>query len=231
MVEHERDADHRQPAGERSLERHAEMPALRRARLEERIRAGRTLRIGIRRSEQRGGPAVQHRLGGAHDEDELGLDERAIHPERRLRRVVEHGELGVLGVVDDDVTVEAAGEVARDEPFELALRRPPRKAARDEDRLVAARDSEPLELVDHRADRKLARIGRAARDRQCGRLDDDRRSPASAHERLERLSFEREAERVAYRRADVRDAHARRRRTEHDRVVRRGRDDELRACE
>ena len=129
------------------------------------------------------------------------------------------------------MAVKAAGELARDESLQLSLGRAAREAARDEERLVAGRDPQPLELVDDGSDRELARVGGRARDGQRGRLDDDGGPRPASHERLERLTFEREPERVAHRSADVRHRRAGRRRAKHDRVVRRRRDDELRACE
>ena len=140
-------------------------------------------------------------------------------------------EAGVLRVVNDDVSVEPARELARDETLELPLRRAPGEPARDEDGLVAARDAEALELVDDGADRELPRVGLRPRDRQRGRLDHDRRAVPTADERLERLAFEREAQRVPDGRADVRDPGLGRRRPQDDRVVGHARDEQLRAGE
>jgi len=67
--------------------------------------------------------------------------------------------------------------------------------------------------------------------RASRRLDDDRRAGAAPHERFDALALERVAQRVANCRTDVGDAFARRRRTQHDRVVGRRRDDEPRPGE
>ena len=226
MVEDDRRADRRHAARERALERERDAPALRRARLEQRVGARLALRRRVRRGEERGRSSVQHRLGGADDDDEVGVDERRVHAQRRLRRVLQLDELGVLDVVDDDTPVEPPRQLRGHERPELPLRRAPREPAGDEDRLVAGRDAEPLELAHDRADRELARVRRDARNRQRRRLDDDRRPGAAARQRLERLALEREPERVPHRGRDVGDAGARRRRTEHDRVVGSRGDDE-----
>ena len=51
-----------------------------------------------------------------------------------------------------------------------------REPAGDKEGLVPGRDTEPLELVHHRADRQRARIARRPGDRQRRRLDDDCRA-------------------------------------------------------
>src|SRR5581483_4898516 len=119
-------------------------------------------------AEERRGTAVHHRLRSADDDDEIGLDEGTVDTQRRPRAAVERDE--------------------------LALRRPPCKPGSDEQRLVARRDAEPLELVDDGGDGELARVERSARDRQRRRLDDDRRARGAPRERLERVALEREAE-------------------------------------
>src|SRR5581483_9443772 len=231
VVEDERHADQGNAPRECTLERDREMPALRRRGLEERVRACRAEGVCAGSAEERRGTAVHHRLRSADDDDEIGLDEGTVDTQRRPRAAVERDELLVLDVVHDDVAVEPAREVGRHERLELALRRPPCKPGSDEQRLVARRDAEPLELVDDGGDGELARVERSARDRQRRRLDDDRRARGAPRERLERVALEREAERVAHGRADVRDRLTRRRRPQDDRVVGCRRDDEPRARE
>ena len=172
---------------------------------------------------------MEHRLRCADDDDQLRVDERAIHAQRRPHHVVEGDEVRILDVMDDDVTVEPTGKLAGHEAFQLALRRPSPEPAGDEDRLIPGRDAQPLELVDDGADRELARIGGRGRDRQRRRLDDDRRPRPAPHEGLQRLALQREAEGVSDGRADVGDGRPRRRRAKDDHVVRHGRDHNLRA--
>jgi hypothetical protein len=133
--------------------------------------------------------------------------------------------------VDDEMSVEAAGELRRHEETQLFLRRPPRKARRNEERLVPGGDAEPLELVDDSRDGVLSRVVRGTGDGQSGRLDDDRRAPAAPDEGLEALALEREAQRVANSRGDVCDGLPRRWRAQDDGIVRGRREDEPRAGE
>ncbi len=203
MIEHERHAEQRNVAAERALERKSEMPTLRRGRLEERVRAGRAQRIRSCRREERRRPAVQHRLGGAHDDHEIGLDECSVDAQRRARRVVEPDELRILDVVHDHLAVKATRELGSDEGLERTLRRSAGETRCDEKRLIPRRDAVPLELRDDGGDRQLARIVRRARNRQRRRLDDDRRASAAPRERLEPIARKREAQRVAHRGADV----------------------------
>jgi hypothetical protein len=121
MVERERYPHDRHAASERPLEGDGEVPALGRRRLEQRIRPGCAQRLGTGGGEKYRRPAVQHGLGCADDDDEVRLGERAVDSERRSRRLVERHELGVLDVVDDDVSVKAAGELRRDERLEVTV--------------------------------------------------------------------------------------------------------------
>ena len=109
---------------------------------------------------------------------------------------------------------------------ELPLAGAARQAAGDEDRLVAARDAEALQLVDDRRDRGLARVAQGAGDRQRRRLDDDGDAARPLRDLLERRSRERESKRVADTGGDIGDRLAGRGRAKHDRVVRRADDDE-----
>ena len=126
--------------------------------------------------------------------------------------------------------MDAARDLVRDEARELIVTRAAREAAGDEQRLVPALDPEPLELFDRSGDRLLPRIALRPGKRQRGRLDEDRRSSASARdERLERLAGEGKPQRVANRRAHVRDPTGRGRRPQRQRVVLGSHDDEPRS--
>ena len=141
--------------------------------------------------------------------------------QRRVPGRLQLDELRALGVMDLDGAAKAPREARRDdaEALELALLRPARQARGDEQRLPLGRDAGPLELGRGGCQRRLPRIVERARERERRRLDDDRRAPATGHERLERLAREREAKRVAHGRMHVGDRLARRRRSQHDRVV------------
>ena len=149
-----------------------------------------------------------------------------MNSERNRVRRADLDQVFPLDVVHLDMAVEAPRELRRDERLQLLATRAPGQASGDEQRLVAGRDTEPLELVDSRGDGGLPRILFGSRQRQLRRFDHDRDACAPRHERLERLAGEREAQRIANRRADVRDRVAGWRRPEHERVVCRSHDDE-----
>src|SRR5205807_355805 len=109
----------------------------------------------------------------------------------------------IRGVVDGHPAVEPARELPRDEGGELSLARSPRKPARYEDGLIAARDPQALELVDRGRDRRLAWVPERARDRQRRRLDDDRGAPRAGDELREGRAGKGEAKRVANARGNV----------------------------
>ena len=129
--------------------------------------------------------------------------------------------------MDRHLAAEAPGEAGRDDAhaLEVTAVRPAHQAGRDEKRLALGGDADPLELRGRRGERGLARIVRRSGKRQRGRLDHDRRSPASPCQRRERLAGQRETERVADRGPHVVERFPRRRRPQHDRVVRRIDDD------
>ena len=232
MVQHERGADQGYPSDERTLEREPRAPALRSRRLEERPRTGRAKRLASGRPDERCGPPVEHALGGRHDDDDVGLDERGVNSQRNRARDAEVDEVVALDVVDLHVPVEATRELVGDEARQQFVAGAAREAARDEQRLVPALDSQPLELLDRGGDRLLSRVALGAGQRQRRRLDDDRRAAAGArHERLERLARERETQGVSDRGAHVRDSDRGRRRPERKCVVVRGHDDEPRPGE
>ena len=224
MVEDERRADHRHPPQERALELEPEAPALRRRRLEQRVRARSAQHLWAGRADECRGTAVKHRLRRRDDDDEIGVDERRVDAQRHRTGGPELDEVVALDVVHLHVTMEAAGELRRDERLELLVSGPSREPARDEQRLVPSRDAQPLELRHRGGDRRLTRIAFGSRQRQVRWFDDDRRARSTRDERLERLAGQREAQRVTHRGADVRDRSGGRRRAEHERVVLGGHD-------
>ncbi len=219
MVEHDRDAHHRDARGEGPLERDPELPALRGRGLEQRPRAGCPQRIHASSAEERGGPAVHDRLGRGHDDDGVCVDESAVDPKRHVPDRAEVDELRILDVVDDDAPAEPPPELGADEQPRLAGPRPLREPARDEERLRLARHARAHELVGRPLDGGLPRVDRRPGNRQAGQLDDDRDACRAAHELVERRALEWEPQRLRNRGADVRDDLGRRVRTEHDRVV------------
>jgi hypothetical protein len=78
---------------------------------------------------------------------------------------------------------------------------------------------------------RAAGRARAAGSGERRLLDDDRGPSAALRERLERLAGEGEPQRLTHGGADVHDSEVWRGRGEHDRVVRRGDDDEPRSRE
>jgi hypothetical protein len=159
---------------------------------------------------------VQHGFRSRHDDDQVGVHERRVDAERHGASAAELDQVVALDVMNLDVAVKASREVRRDERLELIVPGAAGKAARNEQRLVAGRDAQPLELPDRRRDRGLPRVPLRSRQRQVRWLDDDRRPHAARQEGFERLTCEREAQRVPHRRADIRDRIPRRRRPEHE---------------
>jgi len=227
VVEHERDAEERHASGQRALHERRQAPALGAPGLEERLGGGAALRVGVGRGEQRRRAAVQHGLRRAHGDDEVGLDELAgnAHPWRVGR---DSGELRIGCVVDGDDAVEAPAKLRSDECRYLRPAHAAAEPARDEQRLAAGLDAELFERFADGRDRQAPRVGGHAPDRQGRRLDHDRHTGPRCHERLERLSVQRESQRLARRCLDVRRA-PRRRRSQDTRVGRRRGHHEARA--
>ena len=160
-------------------------------------------------------------LGGRHDDDDVRFDDRRMDAERDSGRLPDDGEPLALDVVDLNASVEAAGKLGRNEPFDVAPSGAAREARGYEERLPLARNPAPLELGNRRGDRVLARIARAARDGQRRSLDQDGRAAAARGERLERLARQRKPQRILHGCTDVRERAARRGRAEDERAVRR----------
>ena len=156
-VEHERDAVETDALCEALLELACEPPARGRARLEQRACLGREQRLRTGRAEQCGGTAVQHRLRCGHRDDQIRLDEGAVHPQGDLAQLPEPDEIVGLHVVHDQPPAKPPPKLGGDERGDLARRRPPQEAAGDEDRHV--HDAEAHQLVRHRRDRGRSRAG------------------------------------------------------------------------
>ena len=143
--------------------------------------------------------------------------------------LVSHGdEVGALGVVHFDASVEAARELGMDEQLEVAMPGLAAEPCGDEERLPLERRPRPVELAHSRRKRGPAWIPCRAGNRERRWLDDDCRPRPSRDERLERLTCQREAKRVPNGCRHVCYRLARGRRSEHDVLVGRFRDDESR---
>ena len=174
---------------------------------------------------------MQHRLGGAEDDDEIGLHETRRDADRRLLRLVDRDECRIGGVVDDDAgrgTSCAKSGVTSAVTSRWLARRARPQATRSVWPLVGI--PSVSSALRHGCDHARTRIAGRALHGLRRRLDDDRRSRRAARERLQRLTGEREAERLEGRRLRIRPA-ARRGRPQHERVVGGARDDEPRAGE
>src|SRR5207302_5745402 len=94
------------------------------------------------------------------------------------------------------------------------------ETAGDEQRLVAACNAEPLELLDRCGNGLLARVALRAGQRQVRRLDDDGRACGrTRNECFERRSGKWKAKGISNGRGYVGDALGGRRRTERDCIV------------
>ena len=221
QVEHERQPDHRQCSGDRLLDLEDALPLGEAGRLDERggpceAAHGR----GVARRPERSRAAVENGLRGSDDDDEIGLDDRAVHA-RSLR---EWHERLVLRIVHGDASPERASPRRREQALELALAIASSQAACDEERQLRVGDPAGRELVDRRGERRRAWILLRPGHRERRRLDDDRRTRSRPRESRERPPGEREPQRVADRRRDVDDL-VRRRRWRQDDVLLGGRDE------
>jgi hypothetical protein len=172
---------------------------------------------------------VEDGLGGAHDHGDVRLEERPVDPHRI--GTFEHGdELRRLRVVEEEEAAEGAHERRREEQArEIAGSGAPPETGRDEDRLPVIRDAAAVELSDRRGDRVAPRVVRDVRQRECGRLDHDRRATSAAGRGGERRAREWEPERVPHGGPDVHDLVRWRRRAEDDVVVGHRDEDDTRA--
>ena len=218
-VQHERRPDHGHAAGQRPLERDAELPAARGRGLEQRVGGRGAQRLRPAGSEQRTGAAVEHRLGGGDAEDEIGLEQERVDAQWCPSRVADVDEVGRLGVVHRDPTVEVARE--RRWSSASSSRWPARRLSPPATRIVWRVVGTPSRSssLDRGRECVAARIAGRSGQRQLRRLDDERRGAAARDERLERRAGEGEAERVADGRGDVDDAFGGAARPQHDAVA------------
>jgi hypothetical protein len=140
---------------------------------------------------------VEHGLGGGDRRDEIGVDERGVDAKRDPSPSLELDEVRAFCVVHLHAPVEAAGEGGRDERLQLVVSGSARESPGHEQRLALERDSGVGELLHRGRDRAPTRVERRPWNRERRRLDDDRRTAALGHDRLERLSGEREAQGIA----------------------------------
>ena len=194
-VERERDADDGDARLQRPLELDGARPALRAARLEQRVRfpAARSASAPAAASST-AGAAVEHRLGGRHDDDEVGLDERGADPQRRGRsrpvpRALRRGRSAARGSGGRN-SGRTSCPISRGAGTPL-------QPARDEDRLPLERDARRARAPRRRRRSRLARgscvapgIGSAG-----GSTTIVARPPGVASP-LQRLAGEREAQRL-----------------------------------
>ena len=174
MVERERDTDLRRLSRERLLERERQLPGGLAGGLHERFRAGcAKSRLRVAGSEEGARPTMDDRLGGRHDDDEIGLHEGAIDARFGAVGERERDEIGIGGVVDDHAPAEVPCLRRRQQALELASPESTAETAGDEDRLPLASDAERRQLVEHGRERLGSRIDLRAGQRQRGGLDDD----------------------------------------------------------
>ena len=161
---------------------------------------------------------MEHRLGGADHENQVGLDQCPIDPERKPAARSELDEIRIGGVVHLELAGEPPAELVGNEALELAGTHLPAEPARDENRLTLQRDADALQLGDRRSQGVLSGIADGARYRKLRWLDDDGRPPAAGRKLLQGTPGEREPQRLAHCRTDVRELLGRRRRPKHVRV-------------
>jgi hypothetical protein len=170
---------------------------------------------------------VEHGLGGAHDEHEVGLEKRRM----RARVGRDRNEAVVLRVVDEDVSAERSCLGRRQQLLELALACPAHEPSRDENRLAPVRDAGELESLKRRGKRPRSRIVLRPGNGERRGLDDDGGAPTASDRGLQWRPREREPERVPDGGRDVDDVRWGQGRPEDDVVVTDGNEDEARAGE
>ena len=174
---------------------------------------------------------MDDRLRRGDDDHGVGLDERAVDPQRNVPCGAQVHELRVFRVVHDHPAAKTPAELRCGEQRHVRGAGPAPEAAGDQERLPLARHARALQLLRRAFDRGSARIGGRTGDRQAGQLDDDRHARRPAHELLERRALEREAQGLTDGGGDVGDDLARRRGPQHDRVVRHVEHGDAGACE
>ena len=134
IVEDERCPDDGNAAGQCAFDLQRKPPALRRRRLEQRIRACCAQHLGSGRANECGRSAVQHGLGGSDHDDDIGANECGVDTKRDRTGGAELDEVVALDVVHFDMTVEPTRELRRDQRLEQLVPRAtretrPRRAA------------------------------------------------------------------------------------------------------
>ena len=220
MIEHDRDAGDRRSTREGGSDPAGEHAGGGERRREQRG-SGAGRRDVLRRAgaEERAGTAALRRLGGRDADDEVGIEQRGVDPNRRRAVELEEPEVVARRVVHLDRAAEVARAGGAEHCLELAAARAALEPSGDQDRVLLGGHPEPLELVDHGGDRLLARVDRSAREWQRARLDDDRDPAAARGEIGQRRARERIAERLADRSGDVAQRVERRRGHQQQRVV------------
>ncbi len=159
VVESERDAKQRRATRDGSLDVQREPPGRLAGRLQQRVGAGRSpYRRCVAAGEKCGRPTVQHGLGGGHDDDQVGLQDRRVHTGARAVGEVEGREVGVRGVVHEHATSIVACLRRRQEPLEVSARKLPREPASHEDRLPLVVCPAPGQLLENGGECHLPRI-------------------------------------------------------------------------
>ena len=163
---------------------------------------------------------MQHRLGGADDDDDIGVGNSRCDAEAYSVVLAEIDEIRVFDVVHPHATVERPCECGRKHVIELPAAGPSRKPGSDEDRLLLVGHAEVPQFLDRGADGRASGIDGRARHRQRGHVGDDRRPRPTGNQSMERWPGQREAEGVPYSGTDVCDRlRWRRGWCQHDRVV------------
>ena len=166
-VEDERRADHRDPVGQRLLEGERDLPAARRGRLEQRVRARAAQDLRAGGADERAGAAVEHGLGRRDGHDEVGRRRAAGCTRSSVRPAsptVRSSSDSASCTSTRPRNARAAVGASRASSSRLPARRV--EPAGDEDRLALRRDAQPLELADRGLERRLTGIDRSARQRQ-----------------------------------------------------------------
>src|SRR6266508_5999061 len=110
--------------------------------------------------------AVQHGFRSSDDDDDVGPHQGGMDAQLHGTCSAYVDQVVSRDVVHLDVSVEPAGELRRDERLELLVSGAPSQSARDEQRLIPARDSEALEFGHRGCDRGLAWVAVGAGQRQ-----------------------------------------------------------------
>ena len=134
-------------------------------RFEQRVRACRAQHLLPRGADERGGTAVEDRFRRRDDDDDVGANECRMNAQGNASCAADLDEVLTLDVVHLDVAVEPAGELRRHERLEPLAACTACEPACDEQRLIAGRNAQALELGDCGRDRSMTRVTFGARKR------------------------------------------------------------------